>query len=81
MAVLVEMSSAHGRGLIRGVVEYVQRHTDWSLHLEEAGPLQAVARRKKDGKMFWRYAFVACDERRIDAAAILSRHRLKGMKF
>lgn len=37
---LVEMSSAHGRGLIRGIAEYVQRQTDWSLHLEEAGPLR-----------------------------------------
>jgi LacI family transcriptional regulator len=36
------MSSAHGRGLIRGVAEYAQRHTDWSLHLEEVGPLRAV---------------------------------------
>ena len=44
VAVLVEMSSAHGRGLIRGIVEYAQQHTDWSLHLEEAGPLQAVPR-------------------------------------
>ena len=42
VAVLVETSSAHGRGLIRGVAEYAQQHTDWSLHLEEAGPLQAV---------------------------------------
>src|SRR5881397_1637789 len=42
VAVLVEMSSAHGRGLIRGVAEYAQRHTDWSLHLEEAGPLRAA---------------------------------------
>ena len=30
--------------------------------------------------MFWRYAFVAGDERRTDAAAIGSRHRLKGGK-
>jgi LacI family transcriptional regulator len=40
VAVLVEMSSSHGRGLIRGVAEYAKRHTEWSLHLEEAGPLQ-----------------------------------------
>jgi hypothetical protein len=40
----------------------------------------AVVRWKKDGEMFWRYAFVACDERRTDAAAILARHRLKGGK-
>lgn len=42
VAVLVETSSAYGRGLIRGVAEYAQQHTDWSLHLEEAGPLRAV---------------------------------------
>ena len=30
--------------------------------------------------MFWRYAFVACDEKRADAAAIMARHRLKGGK-
>ena len=40
----------------------------------------AAARWKKDGEMFWRYAFVAGDERRTDAAAIGSRHRLKGGK-
>jgi LacI family transcriptional regulator len=39
VAVLVEMSSAHGRGLIRGVAQYAQQ-TNWSLHLEEAGPLR-----------------------------------------
>jgi LacI family transcriptional regulator len=38
------MSSAHGRGLIRGVAEYAQKHTDWSLHLDEIGPLRAVPR-------------------------------------
>ena len=42
-------------------------------------PLE-VARWKKDDEMFWRYAFVAHDERRSDAEAILSRHRLKGGK-
>jgi LacI family transcriptional regulator len=42
VAVLVEMSSAYARGLIRGVAEYAQQHTDWSLHLEEAGPLRAA---------------------------------------
>jgi LacI family transcriptional regulator len=36
------MSSAYGRGLIRGVAEYARQHTDWSLHLEEAGPLRTV---------------------------------------
>ena len=40
----------------------------------------AVARWKKDGEMFWRYAFVAHDGQRSDAAAIMARHRLKGGK-
>jgi hypothetical protein len=40
----------------------------------------AVARWKKDGEMFWRYAFVAHEEGRTDAAAILARHRLQGGK-
>jgi hypothetical protein len=42
-------------------------------------PLATVRWQKAD-EMFWRYAFVACDERRTDAAAILARHRLKGGK-
>lgn len=41
VAVLVEMSSAHGRGLIRGVAQYAQRQTDWTLHIEESGPFTA----------------------------------------
>lgn len=40
----------------------------------------ATARWKKEGEMFWRYAFVAHDERRTDAAAVMARHRLKGGK-
>jgi hypothetical protein len=40
----------------------------------------AVARWKKDDEFFWRYGFVAHDERRTDPAAILARHRLKGGK-
>lgn len=40
----------------------------------------AVARWKKDDEMFWRYAFVAHEEGRSDAGAILARHRLKGGK-
>ena len=40
----------------------------------------AVARWKKDDEMFWRYGFVAHDERRSDAEAVLARHRLKGGK-
>jgi len=40
----------------------------------------AVARWKKEGEMFWRYAFVAHENRRTDAAAIMARHRLKGGK-
>ncbi len=40
----------------------------------------AVARWKKGDDLFWRYGFVAHDERRTDAGAILARHRLKGGK-
>lgn len=40
----------------------------------------AVARWKKGDELFWRYAFVAHEEGRTDAAAILARHRLKGGK-
>jgi hypothetical protein len=40
----------------------------------------AVARWKKDDEMFWRYAFVAHDEQRSDAEAVMARHRLKGGK-
>jgi hypothetical protein len=40
----------------------------------------AVARWKKNDEMFWRYAFVAHDERRTDAQAVMARHRLKGGK-
>lgn len=40
----------------------------------------AVARWKKADEMFWRYAFVAHDERRSDAEAVMARHRLKGGK-
>ena len=40
----------------------------------------AVARWKQDDELFWRYGFVAHDERRSDAEALLARHRLKGGK-
>ena len=40
----------------------------------------ASARWKKDGELFWRYAFVAHDGRRSDAGAVMARHRLKGGK-
>ena len=40
----------------------------------------AVARWKKNDELFWRYAFVAHDQSRTDAEAILARHRLKGGK-
>jgi LacI family transcriptional regulator len=42
VAVLIETSSAHGRGLIRGIAEYVRRNTQWSLQLEENGPSRTV---------------------------------------
>lgn len=62
-----------------GITEQHTRIRHTPQNSEFTFPL-AVARWKKDGEMFWRYAFVACDERRTDAAAILSRHRLKGGK-
>ena len=40
----------------------------------------ACARWKKEDEMFWRYAFVAHDPRRTDAAGVMARHRLKGAK-
>ena len=40
----------------------------------------ACARWKKGDELFWRYAFVAHESRRTDAAAIMARHRLKGGK-
>jgi len=40
----------------------------------------AVARWKKDGEMFWRYALVAHDNGRSGAEAIMARQRLKGGK-
>ena len=42
IAVLIETSSAYGRGLIRGIAEYVQRQTTWALRLEETGPIKLV---------------------------------------
>jgi hypothetical protein len=53
------------------------RHTPGESELTFA---LAVARWKKEGEMFWRYAFVAHEARRTDAAAIMARHRLKGGK-
>lgn len=40
----------------------------------------AAARWKKDDELFWRYAFVAHEGRRPEAAAVMARHRLKGGK-
>jgi LacI family transcriptional regulator len=42
VALLIETSSAHARGLIRGIAAYARTHTDWSLHVGEAGPLTTV---------------------------------------
>lgn len=53
------------------------RHT--SGESEFTFPL-AVARWKKEGEFFWRYAFVAHEQARHDAGAIMRRHRLKGGK-
>ena len=40
----------------------------------------AVVRWKKGDELFWRYGFVAHEDRRTDPAAVLARHRLKGGK-
>ena len=66
----------------RDGVEVTEQHAD--LRHTVAGseftfPL-AAARWKKDDEMLWRYACVAHDPRRIDAGAVLARHRLKGGK-
>lgn len=42
IAVLVEMSSAHGRGIIRGIAEYARQNRNFSLTVEESGPLSSV---------------------------------------
>lgn len=42
VALLIETSSAHARGLIRGIAAYARTHTDWSLHIGEAGPFTTV---------------------------------------
>jgi LacI family transcriptional regulator len=42
VAVMVEMSGAHGRGLMRGIAEYVQEKTQWMLHFEETGPIRTL---------------------------------------
>ena len=39
---LIEMSSAHGRGLMRGIANFAQQHPEWSLRLEESGPFKAA---------------------------------------
>jgi len=66
----------------RDGTEVTEQHAGIRHTPEDSGftfPL-AVARWKKDGEMFWRYAFVAHDERRSDAEAVMARHRLKGGK-
>ncbi|HUJ08689.1 MAG TPA: transposase [Verrucomicrobiae bacterium] len=40
----------------------------------------AVVRFRRAEEMFWNYRFMACDETRPEAAAVLARHRLKGEK-
>jgi DNA-binding LacI/PurR family transcriptional regulator len=44
IGVLVETSSAHGRGVIQGIAEYARQKATWSLHLEESGPLRTAPR-------------------------------------
>lgn len=45
VAVLVELSGAHGRGVIPGSAHHAQRHAHGSSHLEESGPLRAAPAR------------------------------------
>jgi len=42
VAVLVETSSAYGRGLIRGLSEYSRQNPELVLQLEETGPIRVV---------------------------------------
>ncbi len=42
LALLIEMSSAHGRGLLRGIAEYVRQNPGITLQHEEGGPLVRV---------------------------------------
>jgi hypothetical protein len=82
-AVLPENAwSAQSQTRWRNGVEVSEQHAGIR-HTPEGSPFTfplATARWKKNDEMFWRYAFVAHDEKRVDAAAILARHRLKGGK-
>lgn len=47
----------------------------------EKNKLFAVTRHKKtEGELFWRYAFIACDERDSTPLRAIERHKLKGDK-
>jgi hypothetical protein len=66
----------------RDGTQITEQHTGIR-HTPEGSPFTfalATARWKKDGELFWRYAFVAHDEKRGHAEAIMARHRLKGGK-
>jgi len=58
--------------------EVTEQHADLRHPVGDFTFPLACARWKKEGEMFWRYAFVAHEERRTDAAAVMARHRLKG---
>lgn len=63
--------------------DHTARHA-WVRHQPEgcAKPkLFAVTRHKKsEGELFWRHAFIACDERGSTPLSAIERHRLKGDK-
>ena len=54
----------------------------WLWHCPEGcenNQLFAVVRhRRAEGELFWRYAFVACQQQQGDPRAVFERHRLKG---
>jgi hypothetical protein len=66
----------------RNAVEVTEQHAGLRHTVAESDFTMtlAAARWKKDGELFWRYAFVAHEGRRSDAAAVMARHRLKGGK-
>lgn len=71
-----------GKSRWRDGVEITEQHADIRHTPAESAftfPL-AVARWKRGDEFFWRYAFVAHEQGRTDAGAIMARHRLKGGK-
>jgi hypothetical protein len=64
--------------------EKLLEHYTWIKHQPESAAqpfLFAVVRSKGEKELFWRYAFVACeDERKGSPKAVFERHHLKGHK-